>query len=112
MLWNEWHACANSRGPDISKVSDRAVYTVVFPLRLPMCLPRQRLKDPLPLRRQWGGQGGAEEEGKIPSKVIIGLFLFFAFFFLHFFFHPNCPVIVCRLLVLCKFLLFFLIIVL
>lgn len=106
MLWNEWHACANSRGPDISKVSDRAVYTAVFPLQLPMFLPRQRLKDPLPLWRQWGGQGGAEEEGKIPSKVIIGLFLFF-WIFLGFFFHPNCPVIVCRLLVLCKFVLFF-----
>lgn len=106
MLWNEWHACANSRGPDISKVSDRAVYTAVFPLQLPMFLPRQRLKDPLPLWRQWGGQGGAEEEGKILSKVIIGLFLFF-WIFLGFFFHPNCPVIVCRLLVLCKFVLFF-----
>lgn len=22
MLWNEWHACTNSRRPDISKVSD------------------------------------------------------------------------------------------
>lgn len=55
MLWNEWHACANSRRPDISKVSDRAVYTALFPLQIRRFLPWQGPKDP--------GSGGEDRVG-------------------------------------------------
>lgn len=62
VLWNEWHACANSRRPDISKVSDRAVYTALFPLWIQRFLPWQDLKDPWPLWGGWGGEWGLAGE--------------------------------------------------
>lgn len=58
MLWNEWHACANSRRPDISKVSDRAVYTALFPLQTRRFLGRQGPKDPWPWWGGWGREWG------------------------------------------------------
>lgn len=76
MLWNEWHACANSRRPDISKVSDRAVYTSLFPLQIQRFLPCQCLKDPWP---QWGGRGGRGKKkwGRWLYVCVLDFFFFF-----------------------------------
>lgn len=76
MLWNEWHACTNSRRPDISKVSDRAVYTALFPLRIQRFLPWQGLKDPW--REDEVGSGGWQGKSKM-SKVTVCVWCFFLF---------------------------------
>lgn len=78
MLWNEWHACTNSRRPDISKVSDRTVYTALFPLQIQRFLPWQGLKDPWPW---WGGGRGKRKNEQGDYMCVISFIYLFYFIF-------------------------------
>lgn len=98
MLWNEWHACANSRRPDISKVSDRAVYTAFFALQIQRFLPWQSLKDPW---LGWGGGRGKRKNEQSDCMCLISFYLFILFYF------PQNCLIVHRILVLFELVLFF-----
>lgn len=62
MLWNEWHACANSRRPDISKVC-------TFSPLDPKVSPLARSEGPLAFVGRMRGWQGKSKMSKVTGCV-------------------------------------------